>query len=174
MPHNVLISEKMNAAINEQIGNELDASMQYIAIAAYFAAEDLHELSQHFFRQSEEERAHALRFLKFVVDAGGQPEISVIPKPQNKFSSAEDAIQKALAGEIEVTQQINALDDLASQEKDHITHNFLQWFMTEQLEEVSSMNSLLNIVVRAGAGNMLAVEEYLHRQGSLTAISTKA
>lgn len=161
----------MNGAINEQIGNELTASMQYIAIAAYFDAEDLLELAQHFYRQSEEERTHAMRFLKFLVDAGGKVEISMIPQPQNHFDSAEQAIQKALDGEIMVTQQINALANLSVQEADHITHNFLQWFVTEQLEEVSGMSTLLKIVQRAGEHNLLNVEEYLVRHGRLTAAS---
>lgn len=165
MASNVLISERMNAAINEQVGNELNASMQYIAIAAYFDSEDLLELAQHFYRQSEEERTHALRFLKFIVDAGGKVEISAVPQPQNFFHTAEEAIQRALDGEVTVTQQINALVDLSTQEKDHITHNYLQWFVTEQLEEVSSMGTLLKIVQRAGENNLLMVEEYLARHG---------
>ncbi|HEX8552679.1 MAG TPA: ferritin [Abditibacteriaceae bacterium] len=169
MANNVLISEEMNAAINEQIGNELNASMQYIAIANYFASEDLLELSQHFYRQSDEEREHALRFLKFVLDAGGQPEISTITGPKNRFSTAAEAIQTALDGEFEVTRQINALVDLAVRERDHITHNYLQWFVTEQLEEVSSMSTLLKVVQRAGENHLLTVEEYLVRHGRLTA-----
>lgn len=169
MATSTLISEKMNAAINEQIGNELCASLQYIAIAAYFDAEDLLELARHFYRQSEEERQHALRFVKFVADAGGQVELPAIPQPQSKFNRAEDAIQKALDGEIMVTRQINALVDLSVKEVDHITHNFLQWFVTEQLEEISSMSTLLKIVQRAGESNLLNVEEYLVRHGQLTA-----
>lgn len=168
-----LISEQMNAAINEQIGNELAASLQYIAIAAYFDSEDLLELANHFYKQSEEERAHALRFVKFVGDAGGHIEIPAIGQPQCKFDRAEEAIQKALDGEIMVTRQINSLVDLAIKEPDHITHNFLQWFVTEQLEEVSSMDTLLKIVRRAGENNLLAVEEYLTRHGRLTATPNK-
>ena len=167
MANNSLISDTMNAALNQQIGNELSASMQYIAIAAYFDAEDLLELARHFYRQSEEERAHALRFVKFVVEAGGAVEIGAIPQSQNRFSLAEEAIQKALDGEITVTRQINALVDLAVQETDHITNNFLQWFVTEQLEEVSSTSTLLKIVQRAGENNLLMVEEYLVRNGRL-------
>jgi ferritin len=169
MSSHTLISEPMNAAINEQIGNELCASLQYIAIAAYFDAEDLLELARHFYKQSEEERAHALRFVKFVVDAGGHIDIPAIPQPQCHFARAQDAILKALEGEIMVTHQINSLVDLAIKEPDHITHNFLQWFVTEQLEEVSSMNTLLKIVQRAGEENLLVVEEYLARHGRLTA-----
>ncbi|MBW3636159.1 MAG: ferritin [Armatimonadetes bacterium] len=169
MANNSLISDKMNAALNEQIGNEMSASMQYIAIAAYFDSEDLLELARHFYRQSEEERTHALRFLKFVVDAGASVEMGALPQPQNRFNLAEEAIQKALDGEITVTRQINALVDMATRENDHITHNFLQWFVTEQLEEVSSTSTLLKIVQRAGESNLLMVEEYLVRNGRLGA-----
>ena len=169
MSNHPLISENMNAALNEQIGNELSASLQYIAIAAYFDGDDLLELAQYFYRQSAEERAHALRFVKYVVDAGGHVEIPALPQPQCRFGQAIEAIQKALDGEVMVTKQINNLVDLAIKEPDHTTHNFLQWFVTEQLEEVSSMNTLLNIVQRAGEQNLLIVEEYLARHGRLTA-----
>lgn len=169
MASSMLISEQMNEAINQQIANELCASMQYIAIAAYFDVDDLLELARFFYKQSEEERHHAMRFVKFLVDAGGHVEITSIPQPQSRFTSAQEAIQKALDGEIAVTQQINALVDLAVKEPDHITHNFLQWFVTEQLEEVSSMSTLLKIVQRAGEANLLHVEEYLTRHGRLTA-----
>jgi ferritin len=174
MSSNTLISNKMNDAINEQIGNEFCASLQYVAIAAYFDSEDLLELAQHFYRQAEEERTHAMRFLKFLVDAGGHVQIPTIPQPQNRFARAEEAIQKALDGELKVTRQINDLVDLSVKETDHITHNFLQWFVTEQLEEVSSMSTLLKIVQRAGENNMLTVEEYMARHGRLTATSEQS
>jgi len=166
---NTLISDKMNAAINEQIGNEFSASLQYIAIAAHFDSDDLLELAQHFYRQAEEERTHAMRFVKYLIDAGGQVEIPAVPQPAAHFGSVQEAIQKALDGEITVTRQINALVDLSVKETDHTTHNFLQWFVTEQLEEVSSMSTLLKIVSRAGEQNLLIVEEYLARNGRLTA-----
>jgi ferritin len=161
----MLISEEMNAAINQQIGNEFGASVQYVAIAAHFDGESLPELAQHFYRQAEEERMHAMRFVKFVVDAGGRVEISEIPQPKSQFHSTRDAVQRALDGEVTVTKQINALMDLAAKESDHITSTFLQWFITEQLEEVSSMDTLLKIVTRAGEQNLLQVEEYLARRG---------
>lgn len=166
-----LISENMNEALNEQIGNELNASLQYIAIAAYFDGDDLLELAQYFYRQATEERAHAMRFVKYVVDAGGRVEIPALPQPQCQFAGAAEAIQKALDGEVMVTRQINGLVDLAIKEPDHTTHNFLQWFVTEQLEEVSSMSTLLKLVQRAGEQNLLIVEEYLARHGRLTATS---
>ena len=105
-----------------------------------------------------------MRFIKYVTDAGGRVVIPAIAAPQPTFQNAEEAIQLSLDQEVEVTKQINALVELARSENDYITNNFLQWFLTEQLEEVSSMDTLLKIVQR-GAANLLSVEEHLARVG---------
>jgi bacterioferritin B len=159
----MLISQKTNDAINEQIGHEFGASLQYVAIAAYFDRDGLPRLAQHFYRQAEEERDHAMRFVNYIVDASGKLVIPAIPAPKSDFKSAEEAVQLSLDWELNVTRQINGLMDLAIKETDHTTQNFLQWFVTEQLEEVSSMETLLSIVRRAGEGGLLFVEDYLAR-----------
>jgi ferritin len=163
----MLTSKKIIAAINEQIGFEFNASLQYYAIAAHFAAEALPQLSQHFFQQAEEEKGHALRFIKYVVDTGGRVVIPAIDAPQSAFKTPEKAIKLSLDQEVKVTHQINALVELARSENDYITINFLQWFLTEQLEEVSSMDNLLKIVERAG-NDLLQADEYLARVGVRT------
>lgn len=160
----MLTSQKVIDAINEQIGYEFSASMQYYAIGAHFAAEALPQLSRHFFKQAEEEKDHALRFIKYVVDTGGSVFIPAIEAPKSLFKTPEAAVKLSLAQEVKVTHQINALVELARSENDYITINFLQWFLTEQLEEVSSMDSLLKIVQRAGT-NLLQADEYLARVG---------
>jgi ferritin len=159
----MLTSKKVINAINEQIGYEFSASLQYFAIAAHFATEALPQLSQHFFQQAEEEKGHALRFIKYVVDAGGRVVIPAIDAPRSTFKTAEEAVKLSLDQEVQVTHQINALVELARSGNDYITINFLQWFLTEQLEEVSSMDNLLKIVERAD--NLLQVEEHLARVG---------
>lgn len=163
----MLTSKKIISAINEQIGYEFSASMQYYAIAAHFAAEALPQLSQHFFQQAEEEKGHALRFIKYVVDAGGRVVIPAIDAAKSTFKTPEAAVKLSLDQEVKVTHQINALVELARSEKDYITINFLQWFLTEQLEEVSSMDNLLKIVQRAG-DDLLQADEYLARVGVKT------
>lgn len=160
----MLISEKMNAALNEQVGHEFGASLQYVAIAAYFDSDNLPELAAHFYRQADEERDHAMRLVNFVVDAGGKVAIPAVPAPKSGFASAEEAVKLSVDWELTVTKQINALVDLAIKETDHTTQSFLQWFVTEQLEEVSSMERLLSMIRRAGS-NLLFVEDYLARQG---------
>ena len=160
----MLTSKKVINAINEQIGYEFSASMQYYAIGAHFATEALPQLSQHFFQQAEEEKGHALRFIKYVVDAGGRVVIPALDAPKSNFKTAKDAVKLSLDQEMNVTHQINALVGLARSENDYITINFLQWFLTEQLEEVSSMDNLLKILERAGS-DLLQADEYLARVG---------
>ena len=170
----MLISESMNAALNQQIGNEFSASLQYVSIASHFASETLPELAGHFYRQADEERDHAMRFVKYVVDAGGRVEIPAIPTPQSEFKTVEEAIQLSLDREKTVTEQINELVQLALKESDYITNNFLAWFLTEQLEEVSSMESLLKLVQRAGESNLLFIEDYLARKHGRTTAPPRA
>jgi bacterioferritin B len=156
------MSKEINAALNEQIGHEFMASLQYVSIATYFDMDGLPAFARHFYRQAVEERDHAMRFVKFVVDAGGRVEIPAIPPTRSKFSSAEEAVKLSLEQELQVTQQINELVDLAIKQNNHVTKNFLDWFVGEQLEEVSSMDTLLRMIRRAGDKGILFVESYLH------------
>lgn len=158
----MLISNALEQAINDQIGREFGANLQYVNIASYFDADDLPELAAFFYRQAEEEKMHAMKFVKYIIDAGGQVRIPSIEGPKYNFKSAEEAVNAALDWELEVTKQINALMDLAIKENDHIAQDFLRWFVTEQLEEVSTMETLLNVVRRA-KDNILWVEDYLAR-----------
>lgn len=161
----MLVSQKIVDAFNVQIGREMGASNQYLAISAHFEEENLEELAQFFSRQGEEERQHALKFVKFILDAGGHVEIPAIPAPRHGFATAREAVEISLEWENEVTRQIYELVELCQQERNHIALRFLDWFVTEQLEEVSSMTTLLGVVKRAGDNNLLYVEDYLSRHG---------
>src|SRR2546428_14034833 len=105
----MLTSQKVIDAINEQIGYEFSASLQYYAIGSHFAAEALPQLSQHFFQQAEEEKGHALRFIKYIVDAGGRGGIPPIDAPQSKIKKGRHSGKPFLAQEVNVTQPINRL-----------------------------------------------------------------
>jgi bacterioferritin B len=160
-----LASKKIVDAFNKQIGNELGASNQYVAISAHFGREGLPELAQFFDRQALEERQHAMKFVKFLVDAGGLVKIPAIAEPKAVFKSAEEAVALSLAWEETVTEQIYGLMDIAKADNNYIAQRFLDWFVTEQLEEVASIGQLLSIVARAGESGLLFVEEYLSRRG---------
>lgn len=157
-----LLNQTVVDALNGQVVEEFTASLQYGAIAFYFDSETLPELTQFFHLQAQEEHAHAMKMLQYVTDAGGQPLVPATKAVKNHFESVEEAVDLALSQEITVTHQINALVALSTQESDYLTHQFLQWFVTEQLEEVSTMSDLLNIVRRAGS-NLFRIEEYLSR-----------
>lgn len=161
----MLASDSLVRAFNQQVGHEMGASMQYIAIASYFDSETLPELARFFYRQSEEERAHAMRFVKFINDVSGRVRIPAIPEPKSDFASAEEAVAQAVSWEEEVTRQVYDLVEVAKADKNYIGVRFLDWFVEEQLEEVATMTDLLAVVRRAGPERLLFVEEYLARRG---------
>ena len=158
----MLISKELEGSLNEQTGREFGASLQYVNIAAYFDADNLPELATFFYRQAEEEKMHAMKFVHFVVEAGGQVRLPAVGQPKQDFASAEEAVKAALDWEMEVTRQINALMDQAIKQNNHIAQEFLRWFVSEQLEEVSTMETLLSVVRRAG-DSLLLVEDFLAR-----------
>jgi bacterioferritin B len=160
-----LASQRIVDAFNRQIGNELGASNQYVSISAHFAGEGLPELARFFDKQAMEERVHAMKFVKFLIDAGGGVRIPAIAEPKASFATAEEAVELSLEWERTVTDQIYGLVDIARDEKNYIAQRFLDWFVTEQLEEVTTMSQLLSIVQRAGDEGLLFVEDYLSRRG---------
>jgi bacterioferritin B len=157
----LLISRELAHAFNQQIGNEFGASMQYVSIAAHFQQRQLTLLAKLFMQQAEEERAHAMKFVQYVLDTKGELQIPSIAAPKPTFSSAEDAVAAALAWEEDVTKQIGTLMDIAVRESDYLAQSFLQWFIDEQLEEVVKMDRLLGVVRQSGEKNLLMVEAYL-------------
>jgi ferritin len=159
----MLLKQSVVDAINRQVIEEFTASLQYIAIALYFDSETLPELSKFFHAQAAEEHGHAMKLLQYINDAGGVTVVPATREVKNHFETAPEAVQLALDQELRVTEQINTLVDLAIKENDHLSRQFLQWFVAEQLEEVSSMTDLLNVVKRAGEANLLLVEDYLAR-----------
>lgn len=157
----MLIRPELAKAFNEQIGHELGASMQYLSIAAHFYQRSLTLLAKLFEEQAEEERLHAMKFVKYLQDTQGGLHIPSIPAPKPVFASAEEAAQAALNWEKEVTRQITALMELAIKDKDYLAQSFLQWFIDEQLEEVVKMERMLSIIRQSGEKNLLMVEAYL-------------
>ena len=156
-----MISPDLAKAFNEQIGHEFGASQQYVSIAAHFQRSQLTLLAKLFFAQAEEEREHAMKFVKYLLDTKGDLRLPAIPAPVAAFASAEAAVQAALTWEQDVTRQITGLMDKAVKENDYLAQSFLQWFIDEQLEEVVKMDRLLGVIRQSGEKNLLMVEAYL-------------
>jgi ferritin len=161
----MLISKELAKAINEQIGHEFGASMQYLGIAAHFEKEKLRLLSKLFMEQAAEEREHAMKFVRYLLDTSADLRIPAIPAATYSFDSAESAVKAALDWELGVTAQITKLMDIAQAKNDYLSQNFLQWFIDEQLEEIRKMDGILSVVRRAGEKNLLMVEAYLVHDG---------
>ena len=156
------LKEKIVGPFNDQIASEFMASAQYIAIAAYFDDMSLKELANFYYRQSDEERMHAMKFIHFMLESEVRPIIPSVPELRNDFDSPAEAVEFSLIQERKVTDQINNLVDISISEGDHAANNFLQWFVTEQVEEVDTMNTLLQTIKLAG-DNLLLVEDFVRR-----------
>lgn len=157
------ISQKLADMINTQIGNEFGAAMQYTQIAAYFEGRSLPKFAAFFYTQATEEQEHAMKFVHYLLDVGAEVQFPAIPAPLYKIADTAASFQMSLDWENEVTAQIHALMDVAMDERDYAAQTFLQWFVTEQVEEVSSMETLLDVVKRVGEKNLFMIESYLER-----------
>jgi ferritin len=149
--------------LTAQVGNEFSASQQYVAVAVWFEQQTLPELAACFYRQAVEERNHAMMLLKFQMDTDRAVRLPGIAEPRSEFADPAEPIRLALEQERRVTDQITAMATAARAESDYQAEQFMQWFLKEQVEEVSSMGDLLKIVEHAGS-NVLLVEDYLTRE----------
>ncbi len=159
----MMISEKMCDKLNEQLAVEFAASHAYLAMTCEFERLGLKILATRFIEQHNEEREHAMKILHYIQEVGGDVTVGAIPKPRTDFADAKAIVQAALESEENVTRSINDLVGLAEAENDYATRSFLNWFVDEQVEEVSSMNSLLALVRLAGE-NMLQVESRVRHE----------
>ncbi|TDW76459.1 ferritin [Kribbella pratensis] len=149
--------------LQEQIRNEFTASQQYVAVAVWYDEQDLPRLASHFYKQSLEERNHAMMMVQYLLDKDIRPQIPSVGEVESDFKTALEPLELALAQEITVTQQIETLARTARDESDYIGEQFMQWFLKEQVEEVSTMKTLVNVANRAGE-NLFHLEDFLARE----------
>ncbi len=130
-----MISQTMQAAINEQINKELFSSYLYLSMASYFASKNLPGFAQWMHKQSDEEREHAMKLYEHLEDRGGRVLLKAIEAPQTEWASNLEAFRAAAAHEAHISASIHALYETAVQEKDYPAQVMLQWFINEQVEE---------------------------------------
>jgi len=147
-----MLNERMNDALNQQIGMEGYASFLYLAISTWCENQALSGCSQFFRRQSEEENMHMLKIVDYISEVDGKVIIGGIEQPPADFSSINNIFELTLAHEQKVTQSINRLVDLAQEVNDHGTHNFLQWYVEEQREEENLIRTILDKIKLIGEG----------------------
>ena len=157
------LSAKLQKAISEQINAEFYSSYLYLAMAVHLTEKNMPGCAHWMRMQAQEEVAHAMKFYSYINDRRGRILMKEIKCPPAEWESALDAFQDAFAHEQEVTRRINALVDLALEEKDHNTNSFLKWFVDEQVEEEASVDEVVQKLKLIGGdgGGLFMVDQEL-------------
>ena len=167
-----MLSKKMEKAINQQINAEMYSSYLYLSMATYFESVSLGGFSNWMRQQAQEELFHGMKMFDYVCERGGRVTLKAIDQPPAKWSSPLDAMKNVLAHEQKVTGLINDLVNLALDERDHATNIFLQWFVSEQVEEEDTAGSLvdkLKLIAKDANGLFMLDTELASRTFTLPA-----
>lgn len=161
-----MLSAKMEEALNQQVNAELYSAYLYLSMSAYFSQVNLNGFAHWMRLQAQEELSHALKIYDYVNDRGGRPFLDTIDAPPKSWESPSQVFENVLNHEQKVTAMINNLVDQAIQEKDHATNHFLQWFVSEQVEEEASANAVLEKVKMTGdqGGGLLVLDQELGKR----------
>ncbi len=138
-----VIKAKLEKALNEQINKEFYSAYLYMSMSTHSASIGLKGISGWFMAQYHEEMFHAMKFYEYVGRHGGKVALKAIKAPPANFKSVLDMFEKTLKHEQSITESINNLINIAIDLKDHATHNFLQWYITEQVEEEENDNDII-------------------------------
>ena len=138
------MNTRIEKILNKQIKAEATSSQLYLAMASWAECEGINGTAQFLYAHSDEERQHMLKLVKFVNERGGKAEIPSIEIPQKEFESPSHVFTLLLEHEIQVTNMINEVVFVCLEEKDYSTHNFMQWFVAEQLEEEALARNILD------------------------------
>lgn len=156
-------AERFVDALNQQIAEELAASHQYLAMAAYYESETMPRLAGFFYDQAVEERNHALMMIKYLIDTGAPVRLTEIAAPRAGFADFVAPIRMALEAERAVSGRISEIFAVARDEGDYLSEQFMQWFLKEQVEEEATVSELLDVAERTREVPM-AIEEYIARE----------
>ena len=147
-----MLNKRMVKALNEQINKELYSAYLYLSMSAHSTFIGLKGFANWFMVQYQEEMVHVMKIYDYVNDQSGQVKLTAVAEPPAEFGSPLDMFEKTLKHERFITKCINDLVDLAVKEKDHATNIFLQWFVTEQIEEEANDNDIISKLKLVGKG----------------------
>lgn len=139
-----MLSKKVEKALNDQIRVEAESSQVYLSMASWAEVKGLEGISNFMYKHSEEERLHMLKLIKYVNERGGHAHISELKAPETDFGTFQKMFKDLYEHEIFVSGSINELVHVSLQEKDYATHNFLQWYVAEQIEEEALARTILD------------------------------
>lgn len=145
-----MLSKKIEKALNDQIRIEAESSQFYLAMASWAETQGLSGTSMFLYAHSDEERLHMLKLVKFVNERGGHALIPALTQPPVDFKNIKFVFESLLNHETMVTQSINDVVDVCLQEKDYTTHNFMQWYVSEQIEEEGLARTIMDKINMIG------------------------
>jgi len=169
------MNNQIESALNEQIKKEASSSQYYLAMASWAETKGLSGTAFFMYAHADEERFHMLKLVKFVNERGGRAVVPAIPQPPSEFDSVQRMFELLLEHELVVTQSINEVVDICLKEKDYTTHNFMQWYVSEQMEEEALARSILdklNLIGNEKGGMYLFDREMLEITNSSAGSST--
>jgi ferritin len=138
-----MLSKLLEEALNNQVSNEAASAHTYLAMASWADIQPgLEGVAEFFYKQSEEERLHMLKLIKYINERGGYAIVPELKQPETNYKSLKKVFEQFFESEKSVSESINELVNLALKEKDYATHNFLQWYVAEQIEEESLARKL--------------------------------
>jgi ferritin len=145
-----MLSAKVSSSLNKQIELEASSSQYYLSMASWAETQGLNGVSTFLYEHADEERMHMLKLIKFVNERGGHGIVPALKQPPVTFKSVKAVFEEILKHEIMVTNEINNLVDITLKEKDYTTHNFLQWYVSEQIEEEALARQIVDKIKLIG------------------------
>lgn len=161
-----MISEKMESALNAQINKELYSSYLYLSMAAFLKSQNLDGFANWMNIQAQEETAHAMAILEFIIQRGGKVTLESIDKPPTQFGSVLDLFETALAHEIYISTLIDTLATFAEEENDRPAQSFLKWYIDEQVEEEANAQDIVAKLkfINCSPGAMLQLDKQMAKR----------
>lgn len=169
-----MLNKKVEDLLNRQVEREGYSSNLYLSMASWAENSGLPGIAQWLYAQAEEERIHFLKFIKYINERGGTTVIPAFKKPPVVFSGVEELFADVLKHEEFITSSINEIAFVTLQEKDFNTNNFLQWFLTEQVEEEASVRTIIDKLKLTGPGNMYVFDRDIISLRTAAAGATEA
>ncbi len=139
-----MLSKTIENALNKQVTIEAESSQVYLAMASWAENQGFEGVSQFMYAHSDEERQHMLKLVKFINERGGHAKVSELSAPPTEFGSFKEVFQTLFDHEVFVSKSINDLVHITLEERDYATHNFLQWYVSEQIEEEALARNILD------------------------------
>lgn len=163
-----MLSKKIEKALNRQIEIEADSSQFYLSMASWAEVQGFNGAAKFLYLHSDEERMHMLKLVRFINERGGHAIVPALKQPPASFNGLIDIFESLLGHEIKVTEEINSLVHATLEEKDYTTHNFLQWYVSEQIEEEALARNIMDKLNMIGSdkGGMYLFDRDLENFGT--------